>query len=848
MKQTMPNTRMMKIITAIILAAMVFSALPTLAAQENENYMQDGSFEIAPRTNWYLGNTAYGDVEIRTDGETNGPADGGTNYMALERKEDPNNRTPYIQQTISGPAPGTYKLSLWYKCPRTESTGTAAYYKLTISEKRKDEENSTTLDTKQGYLKGTDGVWTKAEIDITLDWTEESAARRVSLNLYGYKVGETVCYDLVSFLPYTPVANTNLFKNAAFEDGETGWYVYGGSWGGYASISTAGYTGSCLKLTTDENYTKPFVSQSIAGIAPYTKMHIFARVKAENFTETDYLFFKIEHLNKANGEIKTVKAYQTPAVYPTDEEWHIMEFDILQPAGCNSVDIHLRLSASGEGRTAYYDDTSVVITELSPYIFIDSDEVFYYADKTTATVDIRCNTLYAAEIGETGATVDFEIIGTDAKCTDVPVVDYCASWQFDPRVMAELKREYILSVTLRDADGTVLETRETPLYRYQRPSMMDEDGSFTVDGKPFRPVFAYHVSNTNLMSRCKEIGVNVVQGDGGSTVDAIRRQLDNAAANNLLVLMPLYYKMKPAGHPDNVVLTTEIVTQLKTHPALFGWILIDEPFYNDNNAYNVEENLRRSYKLVRDIDSVHPTFVMECYSDKYGVSAKYADILGTDIYPGDTGDVSSLVYEKTVLACNETSKPVFSLLQTFLYDGYFPTGEEVESMICQALMGGADAIGYFCIRNAYGDAHLPDTTLWAPLCDYAANRLQNDYTQTASEAISVTVNDAYISKTYANGFTMVLDRTANRIHRTFTDGSLLIENGTDACTVFGYSKAGQSTLLVAKYCSPRELHSLTIFRNSDNIFQITLPPDEYKFFLFRDVNNLQLLCKKQSSK
>ncbi len=286
MKQTMQKSRLMKTVMAIVLIAMVFSALPTLAAREDENFILDGSFEIAPKTNWYLGNTAYGDVEIMTDGETNGPADGGTNYMALERKPDEKNRTPYINQNISNPAAGTYKLSLWYKCPGTEATGTAAYYKLTISEKRKDDENSTTLETKQASLEGTNDVWTKAEIDITLNWTEESTDRRVSLNLYGYKVGEIVCYDLVSFEPFVPP----LIKNGGFDtalttiyaDRNTNWYSSSknsakavtsgdesylsvtGSTGMYAQQLIELPAGTRIKLTfkfkTDTAETKPYVS------------------------------------------------------------------------------------------------------------------------------------------------------------------------------------------------------------------------------------------------------------------------------------------------------------------------------------------------------------------------------------------------------------------------------------------------------------------------------------------------------------------------------------------------------------------------------------------------------------
>ncbi len=151
--------------------------------------------------------------------------------------------------------------------------------------------------------------------------------------------------------------------------------------------------------------------------------------------------------------------------------------------------------------------------------------------------------------------------------------------------------------------------------------------------------------------------------------------LDEEGNPIVYMLLPLYNGLRPAGHPANVTLTREVTQSaaIRNHPAFFGYLVMNEPFLNMEHP---EEHLERAYATIREYDDVHPVFIMENYPDKYGVSAKYADILGVDIYAG-TADENTPVSEHvtqraTIARAAAGQKPLWVLLQTFDYQNIFP--------------------------------------------------------------------------------------------------------------------------------------------------------------------------------
>ncbi|MDF2648777.1 MAG: hypothetical protein K0Q73_4582, partial [Paenibacillus sp.] len=144
-----------------------------------------------------------------------------------------------------------------------------------------------------------------------------------------------------------------------------------------------------------------------------------------------------------------------------------------------------------------------------------------------------------------------------------------------PSVM-ELGQTYVLSAELKDAAGEIISREERKLYRWNRPTMLPQNGPVQVGGQPFFPVIAYHTYPDDF-PYLTQIGVNTIQGVNTASEATLQTLLDAAHANGLKVLQTLYLNMQVK---ENFALTEQMVTRFKSHPALLGWMIMDEPTYN----------------------------------------------------------------------------------------------------------------------------------------------------------------------------------------------------------------------------------------------------------------------------
>ncbi len=362
MEKTMKHTCMMTVIMTVVLTSLFFTAISTCAAYEEENFIQDGSFELEPETYWEFFNKSFADVNIMTNGETDGPAGGGANYLSMTKKDS--NKNPYIYQAVSDLAGGSYKLTLSYKCPGDATQNTSALYKLVISEKCKGDENATVLETKQAFLNGTNDVWTNAEISVNLNWTEESTERKVELLLYAYNVDETVYYDLIALKTYVAplvkngdfsenlgASNWSWYRNATIETSNNEKYI---AITGEASSALANQAvdvpaGSRIKLSfkfkTDTEGTKPYVS---------------VRSNPEAIAKADY------NADFAPGSTDKWTTYSVIVQYNSDAANEMTGYSIY-------------LRGSGEGITSYFDDVTMEIVDQVFLNAAGTDEVTSFA-------------------------------------------------------------------------------------------------------------------------------------------------------------------------------------------------------------------------------------------------------------------------------------------------------------------------------------------------------------------------------------------------------------------------------------------------------------------------------------
>lgn len=144
-------------------------------------------------------------------------------------------------------------------------------------------------------------------------------------------------------------------------------------------------------------------------------------------------------------------------------------------------------------------------------------------------------------------------------------------------------------------------------------TVVDEDNTLLVEGKPFFPLGLYHVSPTNY-AEVAALGINTVQF---WTWDD-RRGLDLAAAHGLKAIFELNHKSGPIAR--------DAAQKHGAHPALLMWYGLDEPA---EGSYGLAETLRDAFHAC---DEQHPVYTVSCRPDAFAEQACLADVFAPDPY------------------------------------------------------------------------------------------------------------------------------------------------------------------------------------------------------------------------
>lgn len=467
----------------------------------------------------------------------------------------------------------------------------------------------------------------------------------------------------------------------------------------------------CLKLTTDGNGERSPYAIQVVDVFGDAEYRIDAWVKVTD-SPLGAAALPVEYYGPVDGVrsyIGAAGASSTANI--ADGVWKQISNTFTTPVNCNSLVIFLRKYDLG---TAYFDDISITMLREPPKASLDTDWAFYYSDWTGSGKASITVSSYFEELSETGV-VDFTLKDGATVLTfadDVPVVGCMADFYYQLSLLSEKKKEYTVEAVLRDSAGTVQAIVNSPVYKYDRPAYLTEDGIFIKNGKRIDPFFG---TNCDIMHYpiWPEAGVNVATA--WPSFGDLVSYLNEAEENGLMVMLILYPNAKPAGHPDNVGFTQQMVTLAKDHPALFGYYIMDEPFAH---AWVTEEMMRNSYKIIRDIDPNHPIYATE--TQFYHKSAKYVDILGIDPY-GQPWTKTVITKTEAALEATEYKKPVYAVLQAFRNGGYFPEPDDLRLMMYQALWAGAKGIGFYgmIVSDAAAGLQLYQTGLWPVLMEFS---------------------------------------------------------------------------------------------------------------------------------
>jgi len=419
------------------------------------------------------------------------------------------------------------------------------------------------------------------------------------------------------------------------------------------------------------------------------------------------------------------KSYESNSHLSSDE-WTKVEYTFTHYEGSEIIIGPWIKYSTG---TIYFDDMELTRTHNSNTARIKTDQVFYYTDLTgngTASIQLEpC----LENMGFT-ADVRLEKDGvTLAESSGIEFTENLITFEYDLDLMTEVTEEYRVVADIKDGRNEIVDSVYQQVYRFDRPTTVSKDGTFTdIKGKRIDPVFMYHIGYDDFATAASA-GINVMQYSPASTVEQTLAQLDEMYEMGVYAGVVCYWGMSPAGSIGNHDKVRDFIMQIKHHPAIFCYMIMDEPFLNNSNAY---DDLRKSYIMLRTADPARPTYICEGFAPYMKEVAKYCDLLAPDIYPGYSHD-SFATCVGTMMKLGHKyvnyDKPMLTILQAFTQNGHKPTALELHSMMYQSLLAGGNAVGFYTWEpdNPNVDKKICDDFYWPMLQEFYANEKQVVY-------------------------------------------------------------------------------------------------------------------------
>ncbi len=499
----------------------------------------------------------------------------------------------------------------------------------------------------------------------------------------------------------------NLFTNADFETINQKGQIDGYYWSSCASLLTEGaHSGNtALILSTDDKSANPYLQQTfrnLVGGALYQVSFWYKTSDVKNLS--GYPCIKLEYYTdrslpgaRAVGE-QYCRGIPKEGATAISETWNQFIFNVRLPETVREADALIRLMGTG---TVHVDDVSVVMVDAPAACVLDTNWIFYYSDMEKGTASAITDSKFFPEYAN--ATAAFTLTDGDtvlAESGKITMQDGRADWDFDLSLLSVLKKEYQMNLTMWDTEGKEIGTDSQLISKYNRPEYLTKDGRYLKNG--VEEVDFMYASHPSQFQRLKDEGKLVVmQGAIALTIEQWQERLDNCLKAGVMCAPTLYYNMVPAGSPNNAMNTYEIVSTFKDHPAVFAWMVQDEPFFQLAQPHTP---LYHSYRIIRGLDDKHPILIWEAATNYYHDSVKYCDMFGIDPYsPAINGRVTELVN----LALPETQyeKPLYTVLEAYRpANGRFPTGNDIRNNIYQSFFAGAAGTGYYAIADADYDA------------------------------------------------------------------------------------------------------------------------------------------------
>jgi len=477
------------------------------------------------------------------------------------------------------------------------------------------------------------------------------------------------------------------------ESGAEGWDVYLGWDGGAASVVKDEQRGNNVLRVESDGSTNPWGRLTLP-VEPMATYQVTNLLKTEELSgSVKYKFeFYVDPADPSKGYDEAQSQY-FKGTYGT---WQLVGSTVEAPSFAKYVKIYCRLYGGG---VAYFDDITMHKVK-DPVPMYYSVSAFNYTDVETGIAAARPNTI-SYKTPE-GARVLFEILDgetvLDSYETEV-VGD--TRYNFKTEILPKQDTYYNLRITYKNADGSVIDSRDNKISKVKRPTMLKPDGTFvTKEGKEIIPKIGYHIGTLDNLDYCADMGINVVQWNPGGNADSLKKALDQAYEKGVYIAVLLYDNGLPAGHETNVIKTTNIINACKDHPAVFAWMVQDEAYWANPNCY---PDLFASYELIHGLDPDHPVYLLET-SDFFAIEvAGVCDAYVADpyVYKNPLKVVSKYVKANTEVG-DVLGRPHYSILQAMDYGDYAPDSNGMRHQTYQALFAGTASVGYYPVNAEMG--------------------------------------------------------------------------------------------------------------------------------------------------
>lgn len=490
-------------------------------------------------------------------------------------------------------------------------------------------------------------------------------------------------------------AETPALRNPGFEEGLAGWHPMPG--GSLAADQGQGRTGEVSVRITGAEGQNPWIAQGLGEIQPHAVYSARAYVRRDSGTGQAAL--KLEFYDAQNRYLEGCYGLAPPDL---TAEWAVVQVQAEAPEGAAKAAVLLRLIGPG---TLHFDDAAFSLVQAPPVLLLGTSRVVVPAQVGT-TVTLRARLLAQLPAGELKAVMSGGALGEPmplaVEMRPSGVADYDLLLTLPPGVKPGV---YRLQLAWPNTPSVRADLILLP--SGSRPALISAEGRFLSGEEAATPLGVYHAEIADF-AKVAAAGFNLVEIAPPADLEELQAAATAATAQDLRLLVPLYPALASAEGADALV---GMVGKMAESPAVFGWLLADEPESKPAAAAAIPE----LYLRLRQADPRHPVFLNLGRPATVAEWAPLADALLVSLLPTVT-ETPETVGGQIVAAGQALAvarKPWLGVLPAGWTGRPALSEDQARTYLYQLLAAGAQGVMYFSLREGKWD--LSATGLWKVL-------------------------------------------------------------------------------------------------------------------------------------